>query len=217
MPRDIHLCILNFIQQILDLQISTLLRWLSMRRVLQHVSRSFSQETGPIPRQSFGLRLKLQSTSTASFVCFQCRLRTSPTREDRSFQGFNTKEIFQQSRSFSSYHRLRKEEKLDELSSTASISEPPKRPPSTQVVGDKYPPKSALNGSSVNVVPDEDLPSYQERMRWTLSKRFNRMMDDLMPKLALASQRINNYTGTDYSGIEALRKEIIAQGTAFTY
>jgi hypothetical protein len=40
-------------------------------------------------------------------------------------------------------------------------------------------------------------------------------MDDLMPKLALASQRINTYTGTDYSGIAALRKEIIEQGTHF--
>jgi sensitive to high expression protein 9 len=41
----------------------------------------------------------------------------------------------------------------------------------------------------------------------------NQLMDDLMPKLALASQRINTYTGTDYSGIESLRKEIIGQGT----
>jgi sensitive to high expression protein 9 len=40
----------------------------------------------------------------------------------------------------------------------------------------------------------------------------NQLMDDLMPKLALASQRINTYTGTDYSGIETLRKEIIEQG-----
>jgi sensitive to high expression protein 9 len=37
-------------------------------------------------------------------------------------------------------------------------------------------------------------------------------MDDLMPKLVLASQKINNYTGSDYSGIEALRREIKEQG-----
>ena len=36
-------------------------------------------------------------------------------------------------------------------------------------------------------------------------------MDDLMPKLAVASQRINTFTGTDYSGIEALRTEIRLQ------
>ncbi|QDS73233.1 hypothetical protein FKW77_003919 [Venturia effusa] len=63
----------------------------------------------------------------------------------------------------------------------------------------------------VRAVPDEDLPSYRERMRSRLSTRFNELMDDLMPKLALASQRINTYTGTDYSGIAALRKEIIEQ------
>ncbi|TKA61231.1 hypothetical protein B0A49_08749 [Cryomyces minteri] len=33
-------------------------------------------------------------------------------------------------------------------------------------------------------------------------------MDDLSTKAAIASQRLNNYTGTDYSGIEALRTEI---------
>jgi hypothetical protein len=41
----------------------------------------------------------------------------------------------------------------------------------------------------------------------------NEVMDDLMPKLAVASQRINTYTGTDYSGIESLRREIREQGT----
>lgn len=69
----------------------------------------------------------------------------------------------------------------------------------------------------VHAVPDEDLPSYRERMRSQLGKRFNELMDDLMPKLALASQRINKYTGTDYSGIAALRKEILEQGMYSSY
>jgi sensitive to high expression protein 9 len=60
-------------------------------------------------------------------------------------------------------------------------------------------------------VPDEQLPSHIEAQRWTLTKRFNKMVDDLMPRLALLSQRINSYTGTDYSGIEALRQEIKEQ------
>lgn len=72
--------------------------------------------------------------------------------------------------------------------------------------------ESSTSESTVHVVPDEDLPSHQEKLRWKLSKRFNQIMDDLMPKVALASQRINKYTGTDYTGIEALRKEIIEQG-----
>jgi sensitive to high expression protein 9 len=37
-------------------------------------------------------------------------------------------------------------------------------------------------------------------------------MDELLPKLALVTQKVNNYTGTDYSGIEALRREIREQG-----
>jgi len=36
-------------------------------------------------------------------------------------------------------------------------------------------------------------------------------MDSLLPRIALVSQRINAYTGTDYTGIEALRHEIKEQ------
>ncbi|TID25893.1 putative mitochondrion biogenesis protein [Venturia nashicola] len=71
------------------------------------------------------------------------------------------------------------------------------------------PPRTAR--PKVHAVPDEDLPSYREHMRSRLGTRFNELMDDLMPKLALASQKINTYTGTDYSGIAALRKEIAEQ------
>ena len=37
------------------------------------------------------------------------------------------------------------------------------------------------------------------------------MMDNLLTKATAASQQINTYTGTDFSGIEALRTEIVAQ------
>jgi sensitive to high expression protein 9 len=36
-------------------------------------------------------------------------------------------------------------------------------------------------------------------------------VDELLVKASIAGQHINQYTGTDYSGIEALRKEIVAQ------
>ena len=36
-------------------------------------------------------------------------------------------------------------------------------------------------------------------------------MDDMLAKAAVASQRLNTYTGTDYSGIEVLRNSIIEQ------
>lgn len=67
---------------------------------------------------------------------------------------------------------------------------------------------------TINRVPDEQLPSHRERQRWDLSKRFSEIMDDLLPKLAVVTQKVNTYTGTDYSGVAALRREIKEQGTS---
>jgi sensitive to high expression protein 9 len=61
-------------------------------------------------------------------------------------------------------------------------------------------------------VPAEDLPSHKEGQRWDLSRRVSEMMDELLPKLAQVTQKVNTYTGTDYSSIEALRREIMDQG-----
>jgi sensitive to high expression protein 9 len=60
-------------------------------------------------------------------------------------------------------------------------------------------------------VPDEHLPSHRERQRWGLSKRLSGLMDEMLPKLAVVTQKVNSYTGTDYSGVEALREEIKEQ------
>lgn len=56
------------------------------------------------------------------------------------------------------------------------------------------------------------LPSQSEQQRWQVSKRTQNIMDDFLAKAAIFSQQLNTYTGTDYSGIEALRREIIEQG-----
>ena len=80
-------------------------------------------------------------------------------------------------------------------------------------------PPSSQNKSAVtdNVarVPDEHLPSHRERQRWDFSKRLSDLMDDMLPKLAVVTQKVNTYTGTDYSGVEALRQEIKEQGQQF--
>lgn len=65
---------------------------------------------------------------------------------------------------------------------------------------------------NVKRVPDEQLPSHQERQRSILEKRFTALMDELLPKIAVVTQKVNTYTGTDYSGVEALRREIQEQG-----
>lgn len=63
-------------------------------------------------------------------------------------------------------------------------------------------------------VPAEDLPSHRDAQRWDLSKRVAELMDEVLPKLAVVTQKVNTYTGTDYSGIEALRREIKDQGAS---
>ncbi|KAJ4368327.1 sensitivity to high expression protein she9 [Neocucurbitaria cava] len=72
-------------------------------------------------------------------------------------------------------------------------------------------PKKDHVSDTINRVPDEHLPSHRDRQRWDLSKRLTEIMDDLLPKLAVVTQKVNTYTGTDYSGVEALRREIKEQ------
>jgi sensitive to high expression protein 9 len=61
------------------------------------------------------------------------------------------------------------------------------------------------------VAEEEALPSKHQAKRWQLSNKLQRRMDDFLAKAALVSHKVNNYTGTDYSGIERLRREIYEQ------
>ena len=56
--------------------------------------------------------------------------------------------------------------------------------------------------------PEHALPSSRARRRWRVSQAVHDGTDALLRRLAVAGQRINEFTGTDYSGIEALRREI---------
>jgi len=186
-----------------------------MRSILQHISRSVLHEFGP-SIQPTSLRSRARTQAITSFVCIQCRLRASQATaipKKHSSTSANARAFRAQIRQLSTSARLRREDALEKPQSPIATSGAPVPPKNTATYTDTYTSKSTADGSTVNVVPDEELPSHQEQKRWRLSKRFNQIMDDLMPKLALASQRINNYTGTDYSGIEALRKEITEQGT----
>lgn len=55
------------------------------------------------------------------------------------------------------------------------------------------------------------LPSHTANQRSQLSKRVSKVVDELLVRASIASQHINAYTGTDYSGIETLRREIADQ------
>ncbi|KXL49247.1 hypothetical protein M433DRAFT_62443 [Acidomyces richmondensis BFW] len=59
--------------------------------------------------------------------------------------------------------------------------------------------------------PFQTLPSHAEQKRWQLSKDTTKLIDGILARASIAGQHINAYTGTDYTGIEALKKEIIAQ------
>lgn len=53
------------------------------------------------------------------------------------------------------------------------------------------------------------LPSRTDEQRSEILKRLATLMDSILARASVAGQHINNYTGTDYSGIEALRNEIM--------
>ncbi|KAK5165072.1 sensitivity to high expression protein she9 [Saxophila tyrrhenica] len=60
----------------------------------------------------------------------------------------------------------------------------------------------------------ESLPSTTDRRRSQLTKRLTQITDSILARASIAGQHINAYTGTDYSGIEALRSRIAAQEEA---
>lgn len=183
-----------------------------MRNLLQYASRTAAKETRSIVRIA-PRAAKLQTSSiTAQFICVQCQFRTSTTalKTRRLQPNLDRSWSLQQNRQFSSRLSFRKDEKPEVAT---PVPETPKLTVLDSIETNNAPQPPRIERPKVHAVPDEDLPSYRERMRSRLGKRFNELMDDLMPKLALASQRINTYTGTDYSGIAALRKEIIEQGT----
>jgi sensitive to high expression protein 9 len=114
----------------------------------------------------------------------------------------------------------------EEESSTVALEAVPMPPPTaSQGAAEATPGKAefphkstaAPDVDSIKRVAAEDLPSHKERQRWDLSKRMSEVMDELLPKLAMVTQKVNTYTGTDYSSIEALKQEIRDQGTTYGY
>ena len=188
---------------------------LAMRPMLQHASRSLfghaasliSPKTG---KRTFGLLV--QSATSSSSVCVRCQFRASPwdSRSPRFQIPSGNSSIYVPNQPFSS-SRVLLEKPSDPSQPTKSEAFPQTTPPPLSSEA-PLPPK---NEPTVSQVPQEDLPSHREGQRWNLSKRLTEIMDDLLPKLAVVTQKVNNYTGTDYSGIEALRRAIKEQGTVF--
>jgi hypothetical protein len=133
------------------------------------------------------LRLLIASANTANISIVRvCALHATPLTCRPQISNLSSREQFK--RTFTHGRRLYEKQDLKKAASE-NFQDPLVRP-----------------------APEEDLPSHHEAQRWTTSKRVHALADDLMLKLSVTSQRINKYTGTDYSGIEALRREIKEQG-----
>jgi sensitive to high expression protein 9 len=196
-----------------------------MRALVQHASRSVIANaalTTPSQASRSFVRTAARSASTPS-ICVQCRYRTSITGLWSIKEPLRSKPSNLLRRRF--YQTSNDEKRpLDEHERAAAPSEDPKPPPdvielpsnsSTEpTIPDVKPaPEKDVKVASIPSVPAEDLPSHREAQRWDFSKRLTELMDDLLPKLAVVTQRVNSLTGTDYSGIEALKREIKEHGT----
>ncbi len=80
---------------------------------------------------------------------------------------------------------------------------------------DEPPPRTPFNPKRPESASDPvattkaaDLPSKTDQRRWDISRRTARLMDSVLARASTAGQSINIYTGTDYSGIEAIKREI---------
>lgn len=151
----------------------------------------------------------LQQSAIPSLILRQSRSLAPPTRcFDNNRLPYRTATriaIFDSRRPFSSSRKC-----FDQRPPTP---EEPVDPPSSSKPSDTtQQSREVAAPDSESRVPEKDLPSHRAGQRWQLSKRLASLVDKLQSDLIIASQRLNNYTGTDYSGIEALRQEIKDRG-----
>ncbi|CAD0084803.1 unnamed protein product [Aureobasidium vineae] len=92
-----------------------------------------------------------------------------------------------------------------------TLEEPPKETTVEEEILNMEAEVVAEKVAKEEAVIEEALPSKHQEQRWHLSKRVQERMDELLAKAAVVSHKVNNYTGTDYSGIERLRRDIIDQ------
>lgn len=184
-----------------------------MRPLLQHASRSiFANPSFVAPARSSASSFRnfVKSASSTPSVCLQCQLRASvafPQRSSAQWVSHPSTTIRRR------FHPTPNDEKKprDEKDAPAETKEPPDT--NEPILAE---PAQTVKKEGVvdNIarVPAKDLPSHKEAQRWDFSKRLTGLMDELLPKLAVVTHKVNTYTGTDYSGIEALRNEIKEQG-----
>jgi len=188
-----------------------------MRPLLQHAARSI------LANSAFNVSLQSPRALNNGFVksawdvssIYQCQWRTASISSPGPFTLINSNSHCNSPlrRYFSSSSPSFDKEKLHE----SAELQPKTGLPHNQAQSSIHTPEPTpppRTEDNIARVPAEDLPSHRDGQRWSLSKRLSDFMDDLLPKLAIVTHKVNTYTGTDYSGIEALRKEIKDQGTS---
>lgn len=120
-------------------------------------------------------------------------------------------------RPFSSTTRIQQDDKRPDAPKSDTIAIPPSEP---EAARDTPPPDDPILPSTSFTTSEPlktaaekstSLPSVSESKRSHFSKRSSKILDELLVKASEASKYINAHTGTDYSGIEALRQEIVDQ------
>ncbi|TKA33555.1 hypothetical protein B0A50_00390 [Salinomyces thailandicus] len=139
-------------------------------------------------------RQRSQGVALQRWTCADCRLKA------QSRSPHLVRNAFQRSFSVS----LQKQDDIDE-------HKKPTSPIRTAPAGGQSPATSPVEPETASATGPSSLPSQVERRRWQLSKDMTKFLDHVLARASVAGQHINVYTGTDYSGIETLRKDIIEQ------
>ncbi|KAK0661800.1 Sensitive to high expression protein 9-like protein [Lasiodiplodia hormozganensis] len=208
-----------------------------MRPALQHAARSLSdyaaltfaqaRPTAVSKQSSVCFQCKLRAFSAAPLPPSK---RTPPPSVRAAIRQWSSTARLSQEKPPPGPHDPQSPAVEDAAKRTSDLSsqQPPELPPSPDASAPAPPnettlppshePKSPDTSSSpppeperVEQVPDEKLPSHRQGLRWEVYKRATAYFDELLPKLILVGQKVNSYTGTDFSGIEALRQEIKQQ------
>ncbi|EME78626.1 uncharacterized protein MYCFIDRAFT_157381 [Pseudocercospora fijiensis CIRAD86] len=171
----------------------------------------------PILRIGDAVRWTAQRTGQGTpkpWTCPHCTCRAPASRNGRS-TGARINAGTDWRRPFSNTVRLRQDEKKAAPSKSDTISIPPSQPSQAEdATPDSIPssPQPAIvQPSKTPAEKSDSLPSVSESKRSPFSRRTSKILDELLVKASEASKYINAHTGTDYSGIEALRQEIVQQ------
>ena len=212
-----------------------------MRPLLQHASRAISANAAPIARQST-VRSFTSFVKREPSVCLQCQFRASAFssvfqsafKNSRSSRRYfhqspnDDRKPFDEKPPTESHVDPPVESKIPPTTTEPILIEPTtetneqdpesKVPPVNNEITREEPVVATRKDEvvdNIDRVPAEKLPSHMESQRWNIHKRLNELMDEWMPRIADVTQKVNTYTGTDYSGIAALKQEIKDQGNCY--